>query len=59
MSFITDHLLVISFVLSLAINVLQFVAPRTKNKIDDAALEGLEAAQGLLPKEPPKAPPKA
>jgi hypothetical protein len=40
-----------------AINILQFVAPRTKTKVDDKALEVLETAQDMLPK--PKDAPKA
>ena len=44
----------IAFALSMLVNVLQFVAPLTKNKWDDKALDLAKDAQKLLP---PPAPP--
>lgn len=50
----TDYYLWLLFAISLAINVLQFVAPRTKTTKDDEALEVLKKADAILPKPPPK-----
>lgn len=55
MTFLTDNALEIAFALSVLINILQFLAPRTKTKVDDAILAGAEAVQSMLPKPPPKA----
>jgi hypothetical protein len=42
------------FAFAAILNVLQFVAPRTKTTVDDKLRDGMEAVKPILPKQPPK-----
>lgn len=48
----TAALVYITFALSLIATALHFIAPRTKNTVDDKLSDGVDAVIDLLPKRP-------
>lgn len=53
MKFLYDNWSAVLLVLSVAVNVLQVIAAKTKNKVDDAVVDVIADGVNRLPKDPP------